>query len=76
MKPKALTLLFFGILTVISFMIGTSAEGSSGTCGTDIQWTFDSGIGTLTITGSGDMQAYEKEEDVPWHAYRSEIRGL
>ena len=76
MKPKALTLLFFGILTVISFMIGTSAEGSSGTCGTDIQWTFDSGIGTLTITGSGDMQAYEKEEDVPWHAYRSEIRRL
>ena len=38
-------------------------------CGDDLTWNYEDG--TLTISGSGDMDDYE--EDAPWAAYKKEI---
>lgn len=42
--------------------------------GNDVTWSLD-GNGTLTISGSGRMQDYEQEEDVPWHEKRRDIKS-
>ena len=48
-----------------------SAE-TSGQCGETLYWEFDENTGTLTITGSGDMDSYNSET-VPWASYRAQI---
>ncbi|MGN0316270.1 MAG: leucine-rich repeat protein [Fusicatenibacter sp.] len=45
-------------------------EGS-GSCGEGVSWTFD-GSGTLTISGSGDMEDYQ-ERQAPWIDYTAWI---
>ncbi|MCC8169138.1 MAG: leucine-rich repeat domain-containing protein [Oscillospiraceae bacterium] len=62
----------------------------SGTCGDNLTWTFDSN-GTLTISGTGDMDDYRFYENyyktyttlegyssfiVPWHDYSENIRNV
>ena len=46
----------------------------SGTCGENLTWTLDA-AGTLTITGSGDMNDWY-ETSVPWKDYRENICKL
>lgn len=43
----------------------------SGSCGKNLQWTYNSGI--LTITGFGDMVSYTKFSKVPWKLFRDSI---
>ncbi len=43
----------------------------SGSCGNSVTWTLDS-AGTLTISGSGAMDDFTREES-PWYSYRSSI---
>lgn len=38
-------------------------------------WTLDT-EGILTITGQGDMQDWQTEEEVPWNVNRSEIKKI
>lgn len=46
---------------------------ASGTCGDNLTWVLDS-EGTLTITGSGDMYAYNKEGIcAPWYNIREKV---
>ena len=49
------------------------AEG--GSCGEQLTWDYD-GNGKLTITGFGKMDDWNSPEEVPWHAYRSQITTL
>ena len=37
---------------------------TSGSCGDDLTWSFDSG--TLTISGTGEMYDYWPEDNLPW----------
>ncbi|MBQ1507488.1 MAG: leucine-rich repeat protein, partial [Ruminococcus sp.] len=48
---------------------------TSGTTG-DCQWSFDESTGTMTISGSGAMEDYDEDTDVPWYSYRSDIKSL
>ena len=43
---------------------------SSGSCGSGVYWSYDSG--TLTIYGSGSMNNYSKTT-IPWYSYKSSI---
>lgn len=45
----------------------------SGTCGTNVQWSYNGCTGTLTISGSGAMADWSAETDVPWYEYRESI---
>ena len=62
-----LTLVFFYAPLV-------QAEGESGSCGSDLQWSYSAG--TLTVSGSGDMADYTDPDSIPWYPYRQEIVRL
>ena len=49
---------------------------SSGTCGTNVQWTLDHCTGVLTISGTGAMTDYQNESKVPWRSYREFITSV
>ena len=44
-----------------------------GTCGDNLTWTLDD-AGTLTISGTGTMKAYD--EKAPWAGYKSKITAI
>ena len=46
----------------------------SGTCGENLTWAYANG--TLTITGSGDMENFPELVGAPWYALRQEIYNL
>ena len=48
---------------------------ASGTCGADLSWKL-SGSGMLIISGSGDMDYFSTEKEVPWHDYRDTIKKV
>lgn len=47
----------------------------SGICGADLTWTLDS-KGTLSITGTGEMDFWKNSSDVPWYDSRDNITKL
>ena len=51
----------------------TSADPDSGTCGENLEWTFD-GDHTLTISGTGEMADYDC--DPPWYQYHASITAV
>lgn len=64
------------LLTIAPWGDCAAAEIRSGIYGENIRWKFDSRIGTLTISGYGDMFQYSNEEKYPWYPYRDHIRHL
>ncbi|MBE6681006.1 MAG: hypothetical protein E7600_01800 [Ruminococcaceae bacterium] len=79
MKKRVIILL--SLLMCLFFAFSTSATVvDSGTCGDNLTWTFDD-IGTLTISGTGDMYNWrfedaEPEYDAPWYRYRETIDNV
>lgn len=77
---KQLARLLSAALLLLALCIGASAAGTSGKCGPSAYWSFDSGTGTLTISGSGAMSDYVFEwgesDPRPWSAYLSEIKTV
>lgn len=53
---------------------------TSGTCGENLTWTYDTSTGTLTISGTGDMDNYEYISNGlynrPWEEFRHEIKKV
>lgn len=52
-----------------------SRTEKSGFCGAEednISWDLDE-TGTLMITGQGEMESWENEEEVPWNEFRDQI---
>ena len=47
---------------------------TSGTCGTNVNWSYENG--TLTISGQGAMDDYSTLESRPWHDLRMSITKL
>ena len=47
---------------------------TSGTCGENVTWEFDESTGTLTISGTGEMEDYGGNiGDIPWVLYLDDI---
>ena len=53
-------------------MTVVASAAAQGTCGTNLIWSLDD-TGTLTISGSGEMQDWENSSDVPWNNVKSSI---
>ncbi len=54
---------------------------TSGTCGTGVNWNFDSATGTLTISGTGAMDDYENKNNSgittsPFFGYKHSIKKV
>ncbi|WP_315395440.1 leucine-rich repeat domain-containing protein [Hoylesella nanceiensis] len=58
-------------LLLITLLVSFSAYAEkSGTCGDNLQWKLtDEGV--LTITGTGEMQDWNRSKPSPWHADKS-----
>ncbi|MBQ7757465.1 leucine-rich repeat domain-containing protein, partial [Anaerotignum sp.] len=60
---------------VATVVANETASNPSGTCGENLTWEFDTATGTLTIKGTGDMDA-DFSTYVPWSDYTEEITSV
>ena len=66
---------------LLSIGVGAVDEVASGTCGDNLTWVLDSD-GTLTISGTGEMDEYYINGDdyikynPPWYQYNSQIKDI
>ena len=71
MKKRLMSLtliccLVVSMIPTISITAGaTGSDVSSGSCGENLTWSYDESIGTLTISGTGDMEDYNMGNP-PW----------
>ncbi len=52
-----------------------SSAATSGTCGANLTWTFDDSTGTLTISGTGEMDSFDFDNR-PWEDYINSIVSI
>ena len=71
---KLLTVAF--CLCTAVLMNKTMAQNPNGTCGTNLTWVLDLSDSTLTISGSGDMDDYNTDYDMPWNSYKDTIKTV
>ena len=71
------------ILMMIVFVLSLSvsvlgAGATSGTCGENATWNYDTYTCTLTISGSGNLNDYTlyTDEEAPWYDYRLEVKKV
>ena len=78
MKHKILKRIFTAFIAVIiSLMCFTVAFAvNSGTCGTNVSWSFNEENGELLISGSGTMTDYSSADYVPWRSYTDKITKI
>ncbi len=58
------------------FAVRASALSSSGSCGENVTYTFNSGTGLLTISGTGDMNDYDDWNNKSPFYYNSSIKSV
>ena len=73
MKKKMFTLWMTGLFLLLT-TLGAAAQ-NSGTTG-PLNWSYNAGTKTLSITGTGAMPDYASESDRPWHAFRGQIETV
>lgn len=71
------TVTLLALLAALCCLLTVSAAATdaptSGTCGENLTWTLDP-AGTLTISGTGEMEEYEQVRDVPWYESRDKVK--
>ena len=72
MKEKLL-FIFALLLTAVT---GAWAVDNSGSCGTDVSYTYVESTHTLTISGTGAMADYNYPSEQPWYSYATEIETV
>ena len=74
LQVKIRIIFFIAVFCLLTTVSNAVADGgiapTSGTCGENLNWTFEEG--TLTITGTGSMQDYN-EKTAPWNNLREQI---
>ncbi|SCQ19835.1 leucine-rich repeat protein [Tannerella forsythia] len=73
MKKKMFTLWMTGLFLLLT-TLGATAQ-NSGTTG-PLNWNYDAGTKTLTITGTGDMPDFNPPADRPWDSFRNRIQTV
>ncbi len=67
--------IILSIMLVISIVPITASAATSGTCGDNLSWTYDSSTYTLTISGTGAMDDYSSYNR-PWESYMNSIENV
>ncbi|MBQ6160831.1 MAG: leucine-rich repeat protein [Oscillospiraceae bacterium] len=81
MKRKLLSLLLAlaMLLTLLPQAATTTrAAGTSGTCGDNLNWSYNPATGLLTFTGRGDMWDFDPDygDFTPWFDYQEDITAV
>ncbi len=74
MKKRLISLITVLAMMTAFVVLPTVASAASGTCGTNLTWTYSGS--TLTISGTGAMSSYTISNDPPWDSYKSSITTL
>ena len=76
MKRQILSLLI-AVFLVFSMIPLNAQAAIYGSCGNNVQWTFDNSSKRLTISGSGPMNNFDASmTTLPWYGYRTEIKTV
>ena len=67
---KQFLLFLFALLPMLAM------ADDSGSCGTNVTYTYNSTTKALTIQGSGRMTNYYSSSDTPWNSYRTNIKTV
>lgn len=75
MKRSLLSLIlvisvFLSSTFVMQVGVSAASTATSGVCGDNLTWAFDANLGTLTISGTGDMYNWDSSSS-PWSSTRS-----
>ena len=69
--------------TLMSIDLGIAFAATSGTCGTNATWSYDTSTKTLTISGTGATKDYRdttnkilRTEQAPWIEYKEQIQSV
>lgn len=54
----------------------SSSTATSGQCGDNVYWSFDEATGTLTISGTGEMNHFSSSSRVPWYHIKGNITKI
>jgi len=60
----------------IPYRTASIAPDVQGECGASVQWEYYANSGTLMISGDGPMDDYQREKDVPWSNYVSNLTSV
>ena len=61
------------ILSIIPTAVFAAGE-TSGQCGDNLTWSYNTETATLTISGTGDMYYYGSYDAIPWYQYHSDMK--
>ena len=69
--------LFMTVIMIFSVVISTDMLSVSATDNSNIKWSFDSKTGTLTISGTGEMDDYNEHDiKAPWKKYNNYMTNI
>ena len=72
---KNIISIFLALGLIISMLPTTAFAVDFSPCGDNLMWGLDDDTGTLIISGTGEMEAYEAFE-TPWYYLRSDIESI
>ena len=72
---KKLISTVLAVVLLLSAVPFTASAETSGTCGEDVNWTYDESTGELTIEGEGEMNDY-KSYNRPWDPHEDNITTI
>ncbi len=78
-KILSVLLAMIMMISIIPMSSITASAATSGTCGENLTWNFDESTGTLTISGTGEMDDYDDGYDHrerPWEDIRDDIKSV
>ena len=69
--------LFMTVIMIFSVVVSTDMLSVSATDNSNIKWSFDSKTGTLTISGTGEMDDYNEHDiKAPWKKYNNYMTNI
>ena len=64
------------IIALLCLTFTSARADSSGSCGTNVTYSYNESTQTLTISGTGAMEDYESSSEKPWDSYLSSIKSI
>ncbi|MBO4769769.1 MAG: leucine-rich repeat domain-containing protein [Clostridia bacterium] len=59
-----------------AFVSTGNVTSGSGMLNDEIKWSFKTGSGLLSISGSGEMPEFESADEAPWYVFREYVRSV
>ena len=74
-RNRLFALLLAAVMLLTSLPLAFAEGESSNVCGEHAEWALDA-EGVFTVSGTGDMTNYRRDEDVPWANAREQIKTV